>query len=165
MNDKQEKLPEPLTESELAEIEARCNAASTAPWTFSYHSGHYDDVIALESTPQNQPATDVLLCTGDDDESWGEISPEDAAFIEHARTDIPKLIAASRSVPAPADERVVELIEAAKAISMEWVDSDELIELRKQYGDADGQTARILRLRAAIDALEAARDKAKGTKP
>jgi hypothetical protein len=54
----------------------------------------------------------------------------------------------------PRHASVDKLYEAAKAISAEWVDSDELIEHRKRWGDKDGQTARILALRKAIQAYE-----------
>src|SRR5690349_5842151 len=52
--------------------------ATQGPWEWTCHRERDYGVIALESEAAN---ADVLLCTGDSDRSWGEISEADANFI------------------------------------------------------------------------------------
>lgn len=80
-----------MTESELQAIEARSNAASQAPWAWekpSEDSGYRGRLMS--------GGAEAVL-----ERSWCdaqvECSAEDAAFIAHAREDIPRLIAALRS--------------------------------------------------------------------
>lgn len=84
-----------LDEKQISEIEARANAATAGPWDWACFRDAPDDVIALTS-----PGGDVLLCTGDSDQSWGEISDEDERFIAHARADVPALCATVRALRA-----------------------------------------------------------------
>ena len=62
----------------LKAIRERCEAASEPPWT------HLNDVDAVCGGPFGEPA--VMLVP----EGW--VDAETAAFIAHARTDIPALL-------------------------------------------------------------------------
>ena len=68
----------------LDEIQARADAATDGPWE---HVGSYGRIV---SGP-----VQVCRAYGDD----GKATP-DAPFIAHARTDIPRLVAALRAVEA-----------------------------------------------------------------
>lgn len=68
----------------LDEIQARADAATPGPWE---HVGSYGRIV---SGP-----VQVCRAYGDD----GTATP-DAAFIAHARTDVPRLVAALRAVEA-----------------------------------------------------------------
>ena len=79
MPDESRMKPQPLQPEELKEIEARCEAATPGPWT-----GEYDD-------------TGMVVVRGNADDFGsdhiGTFEHGDGAFIAHARTDIPRLIA------------------------------------------------------------------------
>jgi len=94
----------------LEEIGKRAEKATPGPWEWSYHPSHHDDVIALEGTI-NGIGQDVLLCTSDEDEAWGEISPEDDSFIAHARQDIPFLLDLVESIRARTLEEAAKIAE------------------------------------------------------
>lgn len=68
----------------LDEIQARADAATDGPWE---HVGSYGRIV---SGP-----VQVCRAYGDD----GKATP-DAPFIAHARTDVPRLVAALRAVEA-----------------------------------------------------------------
>jgi len=81
-----------MTEAELQAIEARGNAASQAPWAWekpSEDSGYRGRLMS--------GGAEAVL-----ERSWCdaqvECSAEDAAFIAHAREDIPQLIAYIREL-------------------------------------------------------------------
>lgn len=89
-------MAERLTDTEIAEIEARAQAATAAPWV-------YDEDTIQHAVPGADP---VLACCW-----WGD--PATTEFIAHARTDVPRLIAAlreSRAREAELRETVEDLV-------------------------------------------------------
>jgi len=74
----------PLTDVELAEIEARANAATPGPWELCQSETHCHVVYP-----------DDTHVGGVDGEHWW---PADAEFVAHARTDIPRLLAEVRAL-------------------------------------------------------------------
>jgi hypothetical protein len=102
-------VPEPLADRDLAEIEERVQAATPGPWFVRYLD---DDVamnlVAVSTAPDTSlaerwPAFDhreIITATlvqhphyvDVADERWDE----NAAFIAHARADVPRLIAEIR---------------------------------------------------------------------
>jgi hypothetical protein len=88
-----------MTDAELAEIEARANAARPGPWKV----GGYDDTVESESyTGPDHPVLADM------------VPPLDAEFIAHARSDVPALIAEVRRLGGVVDE-YKEVIEAHHA--------------------------------------------------
>ena len=90
-----------MTPNQLAEIEARAEAATPGPW------GIYGYIGVLQTDGKRRNIIDIgFLGT---DERGFEISvrveetgikPKDADFIAHARTDIPALLAHIRELEA-----------------------------------------------------------------
>lgn len=81
-----------LTPEAIAEIEARCKAATPGPWYRPRGSGGRDVVWAGDYADEGEP--DLRLCTEE------SANPEaDAAFIAHAREDVPRLLAAAKTIP------------------------------------------------------------------
>jgi hypothetical protein len=84
-------MTEPLTDAQLAEIEARANAASKGPWM---------------SKPSNLGTKNFQFDIWDANGimvgmTWHYMRPEDNRdFIEHSRTDIPRLLAEVRRLRA-----------------------------------------------------------------
>lgn len=91
--------PEPLSDDELAAIEARANAATEGPWQAG-NQGFPDAVEEVAfwertSTVEGHPVCERwTLCemNGDPVDTRGRVC-YDAEFIAHARTDIPALVA------------------------------------------------------------------------
>jgi len=76
-----------LTEPEIAEIEARADAATQGPWTLEKGficSGGYQDGVSIA----------VRLMRLDTDPFAGDDGP----FIAHSRTDIPRLLETIREL-------------------------------------------------------------------
>jgi len=71
-----------MTKEKLAEIEARCNAATPGRW---YH--WEGDCRVITSGPMGELCTNIAECA----------SVGDTEFIAHARQDIPALIEAVRA--------------------------------------------------------------------
>lgn len=88
----------------LAQIEARAQAATEGPWTWDAHR------VPTLSGRAGDPATyayDVEVVEAEHSGECGcrsactldlHVSPDDAEFIAHARTDVPALTAALRAV-------------------------------------------------------------------
>lgn len=82
-----------MTDAELAEIEARCAAATEGPWEYDYtevHQAYAVDqscrtIVGRETINRGYESFDNLV-----------LRSQDAAFIASARTDVPKLTAALR---------------------------------------------------------------------
>ena len=88
-------MAEPL-DLDLDAIEARCEAATPGPWYHNHDSGE-DDGGAWEN-----PTSDVVDGLGSHLIDAGELA--DAAFIAHARTDVPALVAELRVARRERDE-------------------------------------------------------------
>lgn len=79
---------------QLAEIQLRANTAAEGPWTVesgvSPEGGHVHDVAAPPEPSGMRFDFLPILATG--------CTSDDAEFIAHARTDVPRLVAALRAV-------------------------------------------------------------------
>lgn len=107
-----------LTPSDLEKIEQRAAKASAGPWTIElWNIGHRDWNVDAPG------ARDIATLNGSDghDEPTEYPSEENAAFIAHARTDIPSLIASHR--------KLQEELERARAMLKPFADFAESLEL------------------------------------
>lgn len=97
-----------MTDQELAEIEARANAATPGPWKAKPRE---DD--------RNERCAGIVALRPDADDEWDREldvvvtdsgvyppDPKTAEFIAHAREDVPKLIAEVRKLRAERDEAI-----------------------------------------------------------
>lgn len=89
-------LTKPLAEPELGEIERRAEAATRGPWRLFSLNG----VVAVM-----HGAKEVVKWTGFDGSDYPKRAEDNARFIAHARTDIPRILTALRAERA-ARERV-----------------------------------------------------------
>lgn len=82
--------PDPATV--LAEMRARCDAATPGPW--------HNYSVNPKTTPEHAIYSEWLegIPEAITSEIASLLSPRDAHFIAHARTDVPRLIAALRAV-------------------------------------------------------------------
>ena len=81
-----------MTDDELGQIEARCNAATPAPWqSFIEGRDHTSGSDFIRTGGLDDSCPDIEL-TGATD--------EDQDFIAHARQDVPTLIAEIRRLQA-----------------------------------------------------------------
>ena len=76
--------------STLDEIKARVEAVTPGPW----------EVIEDEQTVRTEDGEIMFDRSGDGWTDWNRCGRDDAEFIAHARTDVPKLIAALEAVEA-----------------------------------------------------------------
>lgn len=86
-----------ITEQELAEIEARCNAATPGLWEMGMSTDGSGDAGILAEVHGKQRVIGQVYAEVD---AWGKDSlrcVRDADFITHARTDLPALVAELRS--------------------------------------------------------------------
>lgn len=98
----------PLTDDEIAAMEARCAAATPGPWR---KEGSFDAGNGLRIAAG---AKEIFVCRVDGsamragiDGSWSRSRADasiDAAFIAHARTDLPRVIAEVRRLRAMCDD-------------------------------------------------------------
>lgn len=101
-----------MSDDRIAEIKARANAATPGPWTASAPHPYCGEIWVV-----GPDDPDGAIATGFDD------TPADAAFIAHARTDVPWLLdriealeqelAAQRAIGEAAEHAIEELSEAA----------------------------------------------------
>lgn len=101
MSAREEARREPMTDERLAEIEARANAATPGPWRYTLYF-----VMS--------PSQGLIADIGPGSASVNS----DAAFIAHARTDVPALLAEVRRLR----EEIVSLRENQEpSSSMLWI--------------------------------------------
>ncbi len=87
----------PLTDEKLAEMQARCDAATPGPWIYDEFQLTID--IDLDPLPENTVAQiDELRDHAPDGE-----------FIAHARTDLPQVLADNERLRAEVERLKVEL--------------------------------------------------------
>lgn len=98
-------MSEPLTEQELAEMEARVRNASPGPWT-------RDDG---DWSPNHMVDADGEVVVYDE----GAPGTQDAAFIAAARTDLPRLIAEVRRLRSFID-RMADMVENEEP-EVDWI--------------------------------------------
>lgn len=91
-----------MDEAKLAEIEARASAATPGPWRASTGRTHDPSTGRVTSVEHwISRGDDDVGITGDvSDSRTGEPSLANAAFIAHARADVPALVAEVRRVGA-----------------------------------------------------------------
>ena len=89
---------EPPTNDELAQIKARCEAATPGPWVSEMGNVYAD-------TPEGNLRLDYMAVAYD-------ITQEDndGPFIAHARTDIPRLLAAIEGLQIELDNAEMNAI-------------------------------------------------------
>ena len=83
-------MGEPMSEERLQEIEARANAATKGPWIAE------DGEIRTGVVLHRVGAVPLYKHVAQDMEYGDCMSPEDADFMAHARTDVPDLISEVR---------------------------------------------------------------------
>ena len=82
-----------ITVSELASMEARCNAATPGPWFHVPCPDGWNDGVFTTPDPILGDSTTVFSTL---EGNMGMVSEEDGRFIAHARADVPALIAEVR---------------------------------------------------------------------
>ena len=100
-----------MTNAELDEIEARANAATKGPWFVG------QAVPGLESV--SRPDRRNIYCgdCSDVTSAAANIRIEDAEFIAHARSDVPKLLAEVRRLQEMLKAKIVaEFLPAIKQV-------------------------------------------------
>ncbi|MFD8251945.1 hypothetical protein [Streptomyces werraensis] len=119
----------PMTPERLAEIAARAAAATPGPWGF-YDGDNYADVAAdLDQTSRGSYSYREKVARLEDENYWDDPAHEDhdeerapeqmaanAAFIAHAREDVPALLARVAELEAERHTTNEALSEAAEAL-------------------------------------------------
>jgi hypothetical protein len=88
-----------MTPEQLAEIEARANAATEGPWEVDRNYPFTSDLVGIFASDIKQYVVKVA------DQDWEDnpTSADDATFIANARTDVPALLALVREQQAKLD--------------------------------------------------------------
>lgn len=120
------RTPQPLTDGQLAEIQARVDAATAGPWgKYEFGGGDLIEVAAdLKETGHGYQARRVIARFDEEpldndpahaewteEEDWAQVEA-DAEFTIHARADVPVLlaeVARLRSVVIAAVDRLHEM--------------------------------------------------------
>ena len=117
-----------MTNEQLAEIEARCKAATPEPWSWWFPSGakgpslahpRHGLLLVMDAIRVGmqggtirfaqrtdvmgglmRPAATFIHEKGGHRADWASIDNADAQFIEHARSDVPALVAEVRRLRA-----------------------------------------------------------------
>ena len=90
-----------MTEDELKEIEERANAAKPGPWKWNHLDDRDRTCLEYGSDKFDVISHGYTSYGYIDYSSYLDIDKSDATFIEHAREDIPKLIAEVRRLQQP----------------------------------------------------------------
>jgi hypothetical protein len=121
--------PDRLTDQQLADIDARQQAATAGPWGV-YESGSMIDVAAdLEETGCGYRARRGIARFEDEpldndpthrewtaEEDWAQVQA-DAEFVAHARQDVPALLAEVRALRSERDELRGKFADAAASLA------------------------------------------------
>ena len=115
-----------MTEAELDAIEARCRAATEGPWNVTpydaeYASGNIERMWDIDgSYPEDdKPWQRSVARVWGDNAVWlrdRESDGGNAAFIAHARTDVPALVAEVRRLRAERDAALAEVARLTEAL-------------------------------------------------
>jgi hypothetical protein len=90
-----------VTEQELAEIEARANAATAGPWVYDGGGGRHNQRVLATRAPDG-----VVM---DNEPYYPQmVAPADQEFCAAARTDVPALVAEVRRLRALVKEAYEE---------------------------------------------------------
>ncbi|MFZ3592244.1 hypothetical protein [Streptomyces sp. BH104] len=76
-----DRIPQPLTDEQLAEIQARTESATPGPWWTDILPEHGGESIGIDA-----PGDNWIVPVQD-------LHEPDAEFVAHARTDVPTLLA------------------------------------------------------------------------
>jgi len=98
-----------ITEKQIEGMEARCDAATEGPWKNDpYPSAHIPKEVIFPQEGVSE-ARAIVKCFPNGAEQGIAIrvqTKRDAAFIAHARSDMPRLIAEARAWRAKAESEV-----------------------------------------------------------
>lgn len=147
-------MTSPLTAQQLDEIQARANAATKGPWGF-YDGDNYADVAAdMQVTSPGSYNYREKIARLEDENYWDDAAHEDddesraseqmaanAAFIAHAREDVPALLAEVRRLTA----ELTEVLPAWEAMYEPGNVSDYLIGYANSEAAAKGAAEAWLR--------------------
>lgn len=126
-----------MTAEQLAEIEARANAATSGPWV---HPNHRPDEMGLVYTAY--PVNDAGARQVADSAQYCDASDvANADFIAHARSDVPALVAEAR--------RLRESLRHYECIHGHTWDDHAIAEMEE---DATGKRVRLCECRRMADA-------------
>jgi hypothetical protein len=102
-----------MSESELAEIRKRAEAATPGPWRWVQKDDYY---VLTPSTNDDQPYPQIHS----DGSACGEYGPDidvrgpDGVFIEHSRADVPALLAEVDRLRAENEELKFQLTDETR---------------------------------------------------
>ncbi len=103
-------MAEPLTDEQLAEIDARANAATPGPWShclipdcIEVEVEHWDLFSPTHTNSDGTQIGDSVACH--------TANGEDAEFIKHSRADVPALLAEVRRLRAENAELRAEAVQ------------------------------------------------------
>ena len=89
----------------LQQMEKRCDAATEGPWFFGAYAGRDTDTLLTRNDSEGEldeptPALEAIgeLSDGEVSDNWD--------FVAHARTDLPRLLAAFKVLKHEVEERV-----------------------------------------------------------
>lgn len=101
-----------MTDAELAEIEARLEAATPGPWE-AHFAGIYRDkpVVSHKANARGDRLGRFVLWEGDPEQA-----NKDAAFIARARTDVPALVAEVKALRGLLADLSIDSQAAAEAV-------------------------------------------------
>lgn len=140
-------MPDRLTDEQLQEIEARCNAATPGPWAWAAGRSTVlgeDGIIAADGE-------EIFVNCG---RGAGDPIDEDRQFLVAAREDIPALLAEIKALKAERDEAVSD------KQRMDWMEQQKYMCCGINFHDGQwvkqmetgGYAERGRTLREAIDA-------------
>ena len=104
-----------LSDERLADIEARAEAATPGPWTGKIEPQRYPECDDADLPGIVRSANGIEVAAVDERYGDGQNYEADTAFIAHARSDIPALLAELKELRA---ER--EALEKAKNAEPDW---------------------------------------------
>lgn len=83
----------------LAEIQARANAATDGPWETGWdHQQFYVAPVSARGDEYERIMAMTFIINPGNSQDQSECATEDAVFIAHARTDVPRLVGALQAV-------------------------------------------------------------------
>lgn len=98
-----------MSPEQLAEIEARAAAATPGPWEVAGAGGLRGTDEYFVRMGEDDAYNDVAIASDIFDPIYNEISKANAAFIAHARADVPALVAEVRRLRKENEDLAREL--------------------------------------------------------
>lgn len=124
-----------MTPEELDAIESRANAAAPGPWRAPRRK-HLEQVVFFASDDPE----DVIVLAGNSPGMKLGLSPEDAAFIAHAREDVPALVAEVRRLRTILEGRTTPPTDAE--IEAHWRAGGHWLTVQQRRPELAGDTPR-----------------------